>query len=250
MALGILGCGSSMTPPMVGGPPPTMSGSFGMTAVSTSSGTLVFGGPIQSTPTGSVTATMRVDKTACFDFFTPLTFTGNISSGGQLSMTSSPFQSQTVTVSGMVSSDGTTISGGTFSISGGCAAGVHGTLTGFQVPLVNATYSGSFTAGGSTIGVTVVLNQFNNPNNFGLSGSAAFTNGSACGLTSANIISGETGFIAGADVRAGMMDSTVTLVANLNGTLTDATIKSFQGTLGLPNGPCTGTVVSVTLTKI
>src|SRR5690349_20010218 len=132
----LLGCGggsSMMTPPPP--PPPAINGSFGLTAVDSATlNTIPIGGTIQSTPAGAVSATMRVDNTLCFDFFTPLTFSGNISPSGQLSMTSSAFQGQTLALTGMVSSDGKMITSGTFSMSGSCGNGIHGSLAGFQVP--------------------------------------------------------------------------------------------------------------------
>lgn len=148
----------------------------------------------------------------------------------------------------MLSADGKTISDGTFNISGGCAAGIHGTLSGFQVALVNGSYNGTFMAGGSSMGVSAKLSQGATPGtSFGLSGTATFTNGSACGLTSLNIIALETGFIAGADVKAGMMESTVTPVAGFHGVATDGSARIIRGTLGIVAGPCAGTSVPIDL---
>src|SRR5262249_54237269 len=140
---------------------------------------------------------------------------------------------------------------GTFSVAGGCAAGIHGAVTGFQVSQVSGTFTGAFTAGGANIGISAVLSQGTASNTFGLSGTATFTNCSACGLPSANITAFETGFIAGTDVRAGMLDSTVTPVGTLRGTVSDGTATTIMGTFAIPTGrPCAGTSVSVTLTKI
>jgi len=238
------------TAPVAFTPPPTTNGQFGMTAVSTGPDTFLIGGPLQTNSSGSASGTFRIDSSTstCFDFFTPLAFNGTITSQGLLSLTSAVFQSQTITVSGTLSSDGKMLSGGTFSINGGCGTGIHGTLTGFQLPLVNGTYTGSFTAGGSNIGISLMLSQPNTPNNFGVSGSATFTNGGACTLSSANILASETGFIAGVDVRAGMLDSSVTMIASLRGAFTDGTAKMIKGTLSIPAGPCTGTSVPITLT--
>ena len=248
LTLVVLGCGGSTTmtqPP----PPPAMSGSFGMTAVSTGPETFLIGGPIQSN-SGAVNGTVRVDSSTstCFDFFTPLTLSGTVSPTGQLSLTSSVYDLQTINITGTVSADGKTISGGTFNIIGGCAAGTHGTLSGFQVALVNGSYNGTFMAAGSSMGVSVKLSQGATPDTaFGLSGTATFSNGSACGLSSLNITAFETGFIAGADVRTTMMDSTLTPVAGFHGAATDGSARIIRGTLGIGTGPCAGTSVPIDL---
>lgn len=249
LALVVLGCGGSTTmmPPP---PPPVMNGSFGMAAVSTGPDTFLIGGPIQSNAGGTVSGTVRVDSSTstCFDFFTPLTLSGTVSSTGQLSLTSSVYNLQTINIMGTLSADGKTISGGTFNITGGCAAGIHGTLSGFQVALINGSYNGTFMAGGSSMGVSVKLSQGATPDTaFGLSGSVNFTNGSACGLSSLNITAFETGFIAGADVRTTMMDSTLTPVAGFHGVATDGSARIIRGTLGISAGPCAGTSVPIDL---
>ena len=245
----MISCGGGRNMVSSMSPSPSMSGNFGMRAVSVGMDTFLIGGPIQSSPNGSVSGTVRIDSATspCFDFFTPVTVSGMISSMGQLSLTSSAFQSQVINVTGMLSSDGKTISNGTFSITGGCAAGIHGSLSGFQVAMVNGAFSGSFSAGGSTIGITAMLSQGSSLNDFGLSGTATFTNGGSCGLTTANIVASETGFIAGADVRAGMLASQ-TIVASLSGSVADATARSIKGMLTIPAGPCAGSSVPVTLT--
>src|SRR5690242_6465347 len=114
----LIGCGGGSNMPPVPPVPLTISGNFGMTAASTGPDTFQIGGPIQSSPNGMVTGTVRVDSSTstCFDFFTPLTVSGTLSSQGSLSMTTSAYQLQTISLTGMVSSDGKTISGGTFSV--------------------------------------------------------------------------------------------------------------------------------------
>lgn len=251
LASTLFGCGGGSTmmtqPPP---PPPGMNGNFGMAAVATGPDSFQIGGLFQSTAGGMVSGTVRVDSatSTCFDFFAPLTFSGTMSSGGQFSLTSSVYDLQTITISGMLSSDGKTITSGSFSIAGGCGTGIHGSITGFQLPMVNGTYTGSFMAGGATIGVSVKISQSAPPNTFGLSGNATFTNSGTCSLSSANILAFETGFIAGSDVRAGMLDPTITPVANFTGVFGDGTAKTIRGTISLPNGPCAGTSVPIVLT--
>ena len=257
LLLVVVGCGGST---IMGGLPPSptptpagsgMNGNFGMSAVSTGPDIFSIGGAFQ-TANGSVTGTVRVDSSTskCFDFFTPLTFAGTISSDDHLSMTSSSFQSQTINVTGVLSSDGKSISGGTFLVIGGCGSGIHGTLSGFQVPTVNGTFSGSFMAGGATIGMVATLTQGNSPNNFLLSGTANFSNGSACGLTTGKFVGGETGFIAGADVRAMMLDPSLVPEAFFGGFISDGTGKTINGALTINSGPCSGTSIPITLTMV
>lgn len=242
-----LGCGGSSTP--IQTKPPILSGNFGMTATS-QAGPISFqlGGPLQSSG-GSVSGTINIDSSTstCFDFFTALTFTGTLSPTGQLSLTSSSYVGQVFNLTGTVSADGMTISSGTYSITGGCAGGDHGTLAGFQVPLVNGTYTGTFSAGGSTINISAALSQ-GTINGFLLGGTFTFTNASSCSLTSYKVVGGETGFIAGADVRANILDSTLTSIAGFRGLVSDSSAKTIKGTIGIASGPCTGTSVPVTLT--
>lgn len=245
----MLGCGGGSTPTQT--MPPTMSGNFGFTATSQiGTNTFQFGGPIQSGAGGPVTGTMNVDSatSTCFDFFTALAFTGSLSPSGQLSLTSAPYVGQVFSLTGIVSSDGMTISSGSYSIAGGCASGDHGTLSGFHVPVINGTYTGTFPAGGTTINISAALSQGASSNSFLLSGTETFTNASACSLTSTKTVGGETGFIAGADVRANMLDATLTAIAGFQGLVSDSSGKTIKGTFGIASGPCAGTSVPLNLT--
>jgi hypothetical protein len=242
------GCGGGGMTSIVQGNALMMNGNFGLTATS-QAGPNIFqlGGPFQTSSGGSVTGTMNIDSSTstCFDFFTGLTFTGTLGSSGQLSLTSSAQAGQVVNLTGHVSSDGMTISSGTYSITGGCAGGDHGTFSGFQVPLINGTYTGTFTSGGVTVNISVALSQ-GTGNPFLLGGTATFTNGAACALFSANIIGGQSG-IAGADVRARMIDNFSVYPSTFQGVFSDSTTKTIKGTISVGTGPCNGTSIPLTL---
>jgi hypothetical protein len=242
-----LGCGGSSTS---ANQPVTMSGNFGFAATSqTGTNTFQLGGPVQSGAGNSVSGTMNVDASVstCFDFFTALTFTGTLSPSGQLSLTSSPYVGEVFNLTGTLSSDGMTIASGSYSITGGCAGGDHGTLSGFRVPLINGTYTGTFPAAGATMNISAALSQ-GTTNGFLLGATVTFSNATACSLTSAKALGGESGFIAGADVRANLFDATLTAIAGFHGVVSDSTGKTIKGTLGIASGPCAGTSVPLTLT--
>lgn len=250
----IVGCGSSsMMSPNT--PPPNtpnsvvLAGNFGLSVASQTNPATTYqiGGPLQSNSSGAVTGTVRIETgSSCFDPTLNVAVNGTITSAGQLTLTAI-FQTQTITLNAMVSADGKTISGGTYTIAGGCAAGDHGTFSGFQVPMINGTYVGTFSAGGSTVSMSLQLSQ-SAANNFALSGKATFSNGSSCGLTTANILAGETGFITGADIKTTLLDPSLTVVGGFGGLVTDSTAHTINGTVTLTSGACLGTFAQVSLT--
>jgi hypothetical protein len=242
--LGILllvACGGSMVSTM--NQPIMMSGNFNMTAVSqTVSNTVFVGGALQSDPSGHVTATMHTNdiKFACFDNVSGITFAGTLTSQGQLSLTSSSINGQTMSVSAMVSSDGKTISNGTYSIAGtGCLpSGDHGTLSGSAVQVVSGTYNGSFFMNGSTINASLAIKQgaAGADGSFPVTASATFTNSGACGgFTAAG---SEGGSQEGLFVSTQMVPNTGATIITFSGLFADSTAKTINGAFAVSGGLC------------
>ncbi|HKE30280.1 MAG TPA: hypothetical protein VKD65_01055 [Candidatus Angelobacter sp.] len=241
----LLACGGGGGNMTTTNPPPfiIMSGNFSMTATSqTVSNTIFIGGAIQSDSSGHVTATMHTNDInfSCFDNISGITLTGSLSPQGQLSLTSSSINGQTLTISAMVSSDGKTISNGTYSVSGnGCLpTGDHGTLTGAAVQLVAGTFNGSFSMNGSTINTSLAIKQgpAGPDGSFSITASATFTNSAACGgFTSAG---SEGGSQTGLFVSTQMVPNTGATIITFSGLFTDATEHMINGSFVVHGGLC------------
>src|ERR1051326_8095037 len=151
-----------------------LNGNFDFTAASqVTSNTAFIGGAVQTSSSGQITGTVHIlDQSKCFAVATDVPLTGSINSNGQLTVTTASVGSQVITVS--ATSDGNTVSAGTYSVTGGCAAGDHGIVTGFKVQAFNGAYTG--TVDGAT--VTALLNQSSTATTdgfFTLSGTASIT---------------------------------------------------------------------------
>lgn len=238
----LLACGGSMMSTMMN-QPIMMSGNFSMTAVSqTVSNTVLIGGSVQSDSNGHVTAMMHTNDTsfACFDNISGIMFTGTLTPQGQLSLTSSPINGQTISITAMVSSDGKTISGGTYSVMGtGCLpSNDHGTLTGSAVQVVAGTYNGSFSMNGSMINASLVLKQgpVSPDGSFPITASATFTNSGACGGFSS--AGSEGGSQKGLFVSTQMVPNTGAVVITFSGLFTDSSAKTINGTFAVNGGLC------------
>jgi hypothetical protein len=76
--------------------------------------------------------------------------------GKNLAITSANIAGQVITAN-MVSS-GKSVSG-SYSISGGCAGGDHGNVTGTWVPSISGTWTGNILTGSTVVGVTASVTQ-------------------------------------------------------------------------------------------
>ena len=250
LAAGCTGGGNNMTGPVGFTARANVSGSYGITGMSqTTSQSYLIGGIFQNDGNGNITGVARVDRSACFDFGVPVTFSGSVNSQNQLTLTSASINGQVITLSGSVSSDGKTISGGTFSISGGCASGDHGTTSGFQVQGVAGTYSGTFLIAGHPVTVTAAITQENGGNTGAsmLTGTISFTiNGALCDLPTNTNVS-FAGVAAGSDVHISVQN-TLSGTATFVGAATDGTGKTITGTIDLTN-TCAGDIPSLTLAQ-
>ena len=122
--------------------------------------------------------TLHVDGWTCFDQQTTIALTGTLAADN-ISMTSASVNGQVVTLAGAITkkSNFPDVLNGTYTVSGGCADGEQGNVTGFSVYSVTGNWAGNLTtAGGGNIHWNADLAQgkANSEGNFGLSGAIAF----------------------------------------------------------------------------
>jgi len=196
--------------------------------------TTQIGGYITNT-NGSVSGTIHMVNSGCFTLAQDIPISGTITFSGSVSATSTAVSGQVITVSGTMSES--TLSAGSYSITGGCAGGDKGTLTGFMTPSYSNTYTGSFhSVSGITTGETFAMAQ-NGPDSDGfyhLSGTATFTN-SPC-FTSGTISSS---VVVGSYVAVAVTTNNSGTVA-FAGNITDSSGKTITGEYEITSGACQG----------
>lgn len=130
-------------------------------------------------PTGSVvTAALHVEGWTCFDQQTTVAMTGTLTDGN-ISMTSPAVSGQVITLAGTITkkSNFPDVLNGTYTVSGGCADGDQGNVTGFSVHSITGNWAGNLTtAGGGNIHWNAELAQgsADSEGSFGLSGAITF----------------------------------------------------------------------------
>ncbi len=254
---GLVGCGGQVgsTPPTTQASP-AINGNFGISAISqTTFGTNSFGGGLQTDASGHVTGVLHVTGALlpCFINAIDLAFAGSIDSNGRLSGTITS-STMAVTVNGQLSPDGSVLSSGTYSGNGtGCAAGDHGTITGFAVQPFTGTYSGTYTfSAGTTISLTIPLVQQTTPDSRGLfeftSSTVTASGGSACGMDTATFdVTRSVAF--GGEIGINLIGSDGVTRATLVGTTTTNSTIVLPGGLAFGTGPCSGQIGLGTLTR-
>lgn len=177
LVLALAGCGGTsnlaLTP-----------GNWSVTAVSSNgNGTYYVGGNLAAKGS-SVTGTMYVMGSLCFDPSQGLAITGKIH-GKEVTLTSAAFNGSIITVKAS-GSTGDALSG-TYSVSAGtdpsCTGGDTGTATANVVPSISGTWNGSFTDSlGEPVTLSVALTQATTASadgTFPLTGTLTYT-GSTC----------------------------------------------------------------------
>jgi len=171
-------------PPPATPPAPNVAGNWQFSAVSAAPGTpsFSFGGSISQTDSAATTA-LHVDGSKCFNRLTTLGLTGTVAAD-TTSLTSTAIEGQVVTFTGTFASNAGNATFniatfiGTYSITGGCASGDHGTITGLSIPYIANLLSGTFTnSAQQTFSVTGDIAQSAGPSSVGsseISGTVAF----------------------------------------------------------------------------
>lgn len=245
--------GGSNLPPPPPSTPPALNGNWEIQAVSqvTANTSYLMSGSLSTTGT-SVSGMLHYLSYSCFigngDTSLDIPVSGKISSAGALSLTSSAVASQTFTLAGTMS--GGQITSGTYSVSGGCGNGEHGTITGFPVPSFTGTYTGGIVSDGVSWGtMTLNITQAATPDSNGLydlSGTATVVN-SGLWIWADN----PANFVQ-ATAWGGFVEGTV-LTGNgamsFNGTITDATGDTINCNFDVTGGSLDPGSGTFTLTR-
>jgi len=254
LLIGISGCGGGSSSTPLPPAPPVLAGNFQMTTQSQAvpGNQTIVGGPLTTDSSGHVTGTLHIfdAQTSCFNIFDDALFAGTVNAQGQLAA-SANVAGQAISVKGQVSTDGKTITSGTYAVVGGCAGGDHGTLSGSQVQPYTGTYAGSFTlpdpGGLLFLNISLPLTQPTAADQHGLfefpaSAATFIFPQTTCGFTSATLQTGSTVSIASGlffQVTMAANDGLSTVV--FTGIASDDTTKKIVGTISVTGtGFCGG----------
>lgn len=111
----------------------------------------------------------------CFDHLITVGLTGALTGSG-VSLTSSSVAGQVMTITGSMTDNTLT---GTYTISGGCADGDHGSVTGNKIASITSTLSGTFTTSSNQtfdVAAQVTQGSASSEGSFGVTGTATFSN--------------------------------------------------------------------------
>jgi hypothetical protein len=186
--------GGVTSPPPSSGPNIAGNWQFSMTSI-VSGPPLTIGGNIS--PSGSsVAGAVHISGSNCFDPLSTAGVTGTLT-GSDLSLTATSVDGQVVALTGNIADDTLTATHlpgqfiGTYSISGGCAGGDKGNVTGVIVPSMSGNWAGDLTSETGDINrltVTLARDAANSEGIFGLTGTAFFEVGTC--FKSAKIMPG------------------------------------------------------------
>ena len=111
----------------------------------------------------------------CFDHLTTVGLTGTLTGSG-VSLTSASVGGQVMTITGSMTDNTLT---GTYTISGGCADGDQGNVTGNKIASITSTLSGTFTTSSNQtfdVAAQVTQGSASAEGSFGVTGTATFSN--------------------------------------------------------------------------
>ena len=95
----------------------------------------------------------------CYNIADPIPLSGTIDAQGNISVTSAAIRGQVLSFRGVLASDRSSVSLGTYTFKGGCADGQSGLLTGVKFKPIGGVYSGTLGATNSSIAVSADLTQ-------------------------------------------------------------------------------------------
>jgi len=124
---------------------------------------------------------VHIDGSNCLEHLTTIGLTGTLT-GSDISLTSATVNGQITTLTGTISDDA--LNGtdsaftGTYTITGGCDNGDHGSVTGIRIPFIGNTLNGTFTtSAGATFDVAgdeAQSSSASTEGSFGISGTVSF----------------------------------------------------------------------------
>jgi hypothetical protein len=223
----LAGCGGTALPPLTG--------SWSMPAVSSllpSEPPQVFNGTLSSNG-NKVTGTLYFSN-SCFGPTAPLLFSGSIGADNQLKLGSQVYNNQVVNLTGTVSSDGSLLTTGSYTVSANdskqpsCDNGDLGSLSGARIASLEGSFTGSLTSSliNGSYATTAQLTQASSANNgiyavtgtVALSSLSCFTSGS---ITSGVLVGDALTITATSD------NATLTIQANINSAAQNITISAY-----------------------
>src|SRR5665213_1747045 len=129
----VVGCNSTLfTLPQPG---TALSGNWTFTTPSSQANALTLNAGVVALANGTVTAVAHLTGTSCVTATTAISLAGSVNDADELVLTSQPFSGTTLTLKGLVAGTGKSITGATWTFSGGsCSSlGTH--------PIVSTDYS-------------------------------------------------------------------------------------------------------------
>jgi hypothetical protein len=239
LGLAVTGCGAAsnvaLTP-----------GNWSMTAAPAGGGVPFYiGGNLTQNGT-NLTGTLYVVSSNCFDPSAMVAFTGTVK-GQIVTLTSASAIGQVINIT--ASGSGSSALTGTYTVTGGCADGNNGNLTGTTVPSISATWSGPLVgSGGANVILAFDLTQSTTASQngqFGISGSAMFTNSSCSNsaTVSTAFIAGPYLYVSGLTDDGGIYTYIQVLLNN------PSAPTSMKGEYDVNGGKCNGDSDTPTFTK-
>ena len=236
LALALAGCGGTSNLALT-------QGNWLVTAVSGgSAGTFVIGGNLTQSKS-TLSGTMYVTGSLCFDSSQSVTMTGTVK-GNKVTLISAAVKGQVITISATGAISSLT---GTYTIAGGCAAGDHGAVTADAVASLSGTWNGALLVNTAPVAVSFALTQAATASpdgTFALTGTVTYT-GSTCSST-ASIINPST--VAGSElaINADLGTGSFNYTASLDNPTTP---KTISGIYSVSDSCASDADQTVTLTK-
>jgi hypothetical protein len=199
----------------------------------------------------TLSATMYVVGSLCFDVSQPISLTGTVN-GQQVTLASTDINGQVLSVAAIATTDSAL--NGTYTISGGCGSGDSGTAAANAVPSISGTWGGSLIgSGGSQVTLSIELTQnelASADGTFALTGDLVYA-GSSCSA-SGTITSA---FVAGSYILLNAntveIDGSVGNVSYNNVLLDDSqNPQNMMGTYQVDFGLCADDIQALTLSKV
>ncbi len=193
------------------------------------------------------TAAFQAQASGCFTDATTVPMYGT-TTGMDVNLASFAIEDQTLSVNVQANTGGNQFSGN-YSIAGGCADGVSGTVTGVEYASLGGTYTGSITGSSPAVTLSLSLSQDaagTGLGTFPLSGSATFS-GISC-FTQGTLDS-QNGSVIGDSVTMDFTTNSQGAEVQMTGTFDPAASTLTLSSIQISGGSCSGTLGTATLLR-
>lgn len=255
LSLGIpalVGCGSGLLPTPITAQAVAVTGNWQFSSTSAVASKLpAFSGELTGTNAAFTGILHSNSALACVSPKSSFAVTGSADAHNKLTLTGTNVAGGTLTLTGTLAADGKSVTGTTYTVSGGsCAFATPADATAQSYASITGNYAGGFIdADGDHIPVTVTLTQQGSPDvngNFQMTGSGTFAGGSnPCFQSPTPVTSAQ---VTGDSFSVLYTDSRSSAQININGTFSaDASTLTLQGIQVA--GPCGSATGSGTVTR-